>query len=246
MLNRTPVVIRSVSPLQGHEGTIVTLQGSGFARHIRNNCVVIGGMGACARAEPHSTDTELKVRIGPVARETAGDLLMWPGVGGELFTEEISYGNTRLHLSEAAVFRNGAPVAAAGIHFKLDKASPDTYSGAFEKSARGQVQLGGQETAPVMRVAFPKGFSAGRHKKVDVCVVLKEPTLAVDISASIAGKSGDDEECLRAVAKAISLNAGLMGERVFADVGTNAQTGELELYITKPYLENGMVTIHFS
>jgi len=109
MLNRPPVVVTSVHPLHGQEGTIVTLKGSGFAPHIRNNCVVIGGMGACARAEPNSTPTELKVRIGPVAKVTSGDLLMWPGVGTDLHTEEVAYRGTTLHFSETAIFRNGAP-----------------------------------------------------------------------------------------------------------------------------------------
>ncbi|MGF6870601.1 IPT/TIG domain-containing protein [Paraburkholderia sp. MM5477-R1] len=45
MMDRSPVVITSVSPLQGEEGTLVTLKGSGFAEHVRNNCVVIGRMG---------------------------------------------------------------------------------------------------------------------------------------------------------------------------------------------------------
>src|SRR6476661_7863414 len=66
------------------------------SRHPRSNCVVLAGMGACARAEPDSTDTELKVRIGPVARVTAGDLLMWPGPVVDLHMEEVTVGETSL------------------------------------------------------------------------------------------------------------------------------------------------------
>jgi hypothetical protein len=36
MLSRSPVVVTSVEPLEGHEGTIVTLKGSGFEKHGRN------------------------------------------------------------------------------------------------------------------------------------------------------------------------------------------------------------------
>lgn len=220
MLNRPPVVITSVDPLHGYEGTIVTLKGSGFAPHVRNNCVVIGGMGACARAEPNSTPTELKVRIGPVAKETEGDVLMWPGTGADLHTERVGLGDTILLFSETALFRNGAPVASAGITFKLTKASPNTYAGYFEKSAASRVDLGGHESGSVMRVRFPKGFSPSKHTTVDLCLVLKEPTLAVDFSAAISGRKSNDEECLRAIAKSIAVNAGLIGEKVFADTAT--------------------------
>ena len=244
MINRPPVVITSVHPLEGHEGTIVTLKGSGFAPHFRNNCVVIGGMGACARAERHVTPTELKVRIGPVAKETEGDLLMWPGVGADLHTEELSLGGTNLRFSETSVFRNGAPVASAKIHFKLTKASPNTYGGYIEASPASRVELGGLETGSVIRVRFPKNFP--KQSTVEVCIVLKEPTLAIDFSAAFSHSAGDDEECLRTIAKSIAVNAGLVGEKVFADVAQNQQTGELELYVTKPYLTNGMATLRFS
>jgi IPT/TIG domain len=246
MITRPPVTIESVDPLDGYEGTIVTLKGSGFASHIRNNCVVIGGMGACARAEPGSTSTELKVKIGPVARETQGDLLMWPGLGSDLYTEEIGFGKTMLRFSEMALFRNGAPVASAGINFKLTKASQNTFAGTFEKSPSTRVELGSQEAGAVMRVCLPKGFSPAKHKSVDICMVLKEPTLALDFSASIASHAGGDEECLRTVAKTINVNAGLVGENVFADVARNRQTGDLELYVTKPYLANGMIALRFA
>jgi hypothetical protein len=243
LLTRTPVVITSVQPLEGHEGTTVTLKGSGFAAHVRNNCIVIGGMGACARAESGATATELKVKIGPVARVKDGDLLMWPGLGADLHTEEIQFGETRLRFSETAIFRNGAPVASGGISFKLTKASPHTYGGYFEKSAASRVDLGGLERGGVMRVRFPKDVSLAKHKSVDVCLVLKEPTLAVDFTAAVEG--GSDEERLRAIAKSMALNASLVGEKVFADVVRHRESGELELYVTKPYLENGMATVHF-
>lgn len=246
MISRPPAVITSVEPLSGQEGTIVTIKGSGFGAHIRNNCVVLGGMGACARPQPNSTPTELRVRIDPVARVTEGDLLMWPGVGLNLHTEEVSSRETNLLLSEMAIFRNGAPVASAGIKFKLTKASPNTYGGHFEKSATASVDLEGLENGNVMRARFPEKFSIPRGTTVDICLVLKEPTLAIDFTAEISGRTTDCEECLRAVAKSININALLIGEKVFADVARNSKTGELELYVTKPYLENGMFTVHFN
>lgn len=245
MISRSAVVIASVDPLEGQEGTIVTLRGSGFGDHIRNNCVVVGGMGACARAQPGSTPSELKVRIDPVARESEGDLLMWPGVGTDLHPERIGFGETNLRFSEVALFRNGAPVASAGIKFKLTKASPNTYGGYFERSAAARADLGGWETGGVMRVRFPERFSLSDGAAVDICLVLKEPTLTIDFTAEISGHV-DGEECLRAIAKSIAVNASLVGEKVFADVVRNKETGDLELYATKPYLENGMFTVHFN
>ncbi|MFM0068775.1 IPT/TIG domain-containing protein [Paraburkholderia aspalathi] len=246
MIDREPVVITSVHPLQGHEGTIVTLKGSGFASHIRNNCIVIGGMGACARAEPNSTPTELKVRIGPVAKEAQGDLLMWPGTGSDLYTEEISLGATSLRFSEAALFRNGAPVASAGINFQLVKASPNAFAGRLEQSVRYGIDLGGHEKGAVLKVSFPADLSFSTKTSVDVCIVLKEPTLAVDFTAEFSGHAADPEACLRLVAKSIAVNARLMGETVLADVARNVDTGEFDLYVTKPYLTNGMVTVRFN
>jgi hypothetical protein len=244
MLSRSPVVVTSVEPLEGEEGTIVTLKGSGFAAHNRNNCVVLGGMGACARAEGDSTPTELRVRVGPIAKATAGDLLMWPGATVDLHLEAVNVGRTSLHFSEAAIFRNAAPVAAAGINFKLTKASPNTYSASIEKlAASGSVDLGGHEGGSAMLVRFSR--EARTFQKVDICCVLKEPTVAIDFTANISGPQNSEEECLRAIAKSISVNAGLVGEKVFADVLRDQQTGGFELYVTKPYLTNGMITLHF-
>lgn len=244
MLDKEPVVIDSVSPLQGHEGTIVTIKGRGFDAFnpVRNNCVVIGGMGACARVQPGSTSTELKVRIGPVARGQEGDLLMWPGVGVDLHTDRLAFGKADLRFSEVAVFRNSAPVASAGIKFKLTQASPDTYAGQLQKTPASLVELGGHERGNVMCVSFPKTAQLSKHSSVDVCAVLKEPTLAIDFTAQI---SGDDEDRIRGIAKSIVVNASLIGEKVLADVARNPKTGDLELYVTKPYLQNGMITVHF-
>lgn len=242
---QAPVRITSVQPLEGHEGTIVTIKGSGFAPFARSNCVVIGGMGACARGE-RVTASELTVRIGPVAEETHGDLLMWPAsVFAELHTNTVSFGEASLAFSETTLFRNGAPVSAGGIDFKLDKASPNTFGGHLEQLGAARVDLGGYEAGSVMRVGLPKAFSPSKQKTVDICLVLKEPTLALDFTAEIGGR-GDDEQCLRAIAKSIVVQAAHTGEQLFADVSRNQGTGGLDLYVKKPYLSNGMVTLHFS
>src|SRR5262249_47432468 len=157
MISRSPVVVASVEPMEGHEGTIVTLRGSGFEKHGRNNCVVLGGMGACARATEDSNSTEVKVSVGPGARTTAGALLMWPGPVVDLHMEELTVGGTGLHFSDVAIFRNAAPVTSAGINFRLTNASPNTYSAVIEKSgASGTVELGGHERGAAMRINFPK------------------------------------------------------------------------------------------
>lgn len=245
MISQSAAVIESVEPLHGHEGTIVNIKGHGFGEYPRNNCIVLGGMGACARAEPDSTPTHLKVRIDPVARESVGDLLMWPGTVVDLHTERIDWRDTSLRFAETAIFRNGAEVTSAGVEFKLTKTSSNAYGGVFERSAERQVDLGGCENGAVMRVAFPEKLVLSGASTVDVCLVLKEPTLTIDFTAELSGRGRDIEECLRAIAKSISVNAGLIGEKVFADVVRNRKSRELELYVTKPYLENGMFTIHF-
>jgi hypothetical protein len=245
VLAREQIKIDSIEPAEGREGTIVTIRGSGFGSHVRNNCAVVGGMAACARAEPDSTPTELKVRIGPVAEETGGEVLVWPGIGAELHTEDIHMGATRLEFSEAAIFRNGAPVASAGVAFKLTEVSPNTYKGKLEPSAASQVRLGGHEKDAVMRVHFPEELRLSQQSSVDICLVLKEPTLAIDITATISGHD-NDEDALRAIAKGISTNAELVGEQVHADVARNADDGGLELYVTKPHLLDGMLVVHFN
>ena len=238
-------VITSVTPTEGAEGTIVTLKGSGFSRYARNNCVVVANLGACARAQEGSTPTELKVRIDPVAKIKEGDVMMWPGAGSHFFNERIASGETALRFSETAIFRNGAPIACAGVNFKLTKASPNTYGGDFEKSAPPNASLGGHEKGFVLCARIPADLRLPKGSTVDICLLLKEhPTLAVDFTAKIEGESV--EHCLRAIAKSIVINGGHIGERVFADVVKNQKSGDFELCVTKPYLEKGLFTIHFN
>jgi hypothetical protein len=251
-INRKPVIINSVEPLEGQEGTIVTLKGSGFPTYNpeRNNCIVIASMGACARALADSTETELKVRIGPVPVAKEGNIRMWPGNGGYIATEIVCDGNTSLSFTEAAVFRNGAPETSKDIGFKLTKASPDTYAGSFQAYGVTQgvknINLGGYENGPVIKVSFPETFSVPNGATVDACIVLKEPTFAIDIAGEIEYREKNMEECLRAIAKGIVTNANFVGESVYADVARNQETGELELYVTKPYLSEAMLNIHFN
>ncbi|MFH9727414.1 hypothetical protein ACH4M4_31245 [Streptomyces sp. NPDC017254] len=96
-----------------------------------------------------------------------------------------------------------------------------------------------------MRVRFPADLSIPARTTVDICLVLKEPTLAVDFSAEISGETGV-EGCLGVIAKSIMTNAAFLGEKVFAGATRNEDTGEHELYVTKPYLENGMLVVHFA
>jgi len=241
MLSRDAVKITSVSPREGCEGTIVTIKGSGFARHFRNNCVVVGGMGACARVEPKGTDREIKARIGPVARPNVGDILMWPGIGLDLHTEAVRVGRSRLDFSEVAIFRNGAPQANAGIKFRLTEASPNTFGGEFAPGAEADRNGSGFEGG-VMTVRLPEGFSPSRYRSVDACIVLKEPTVAIDFTATMQGSN--DEECLEALARTITAHAALVGERVAA--GTcRGSDGSLELFVSKPYMDRSMMTLHF-
>ncbi len=245
MISRAAVVVNSVEPLQGREGTIVTLRGSGFPTDLRNNCVVVGGMGACARAQPNPTPVALKVRIGPVARKTVGDILMWPGLGLDLHMDQIRHGEVGLKFSEVAMFRNAAPVTSAGVKFELTEISPNTFAGHFERAVTSNVELGGHENGSIMRVNFPKDLPLAKYPTVDICVVLKEPTLAIDFTAEISGHS-EAVEGLRAIAKSIVVNAAQIGEKVYADVTQNQKSGEYELYVTKPYLENGMMIVNFN
>lgn len=238
-------VITSVEPTEGAEGTIVTLKGSGFSRYVRNNCVVVANLGACARAQEGSTPTELKVRIDPVAKKKEGDVMMWPGAGSYFFNERIGSHGTALRFSETAIFRNGAPISCAGVNFKLTKASSNTYGGDLEKAAPPSASLGGHEQGFVLCVRVPQNLRLPKGSTVDICLILKEhPTLAIDFTAHIEGESLED--CLRAIAKSIVINGSHIGERVFADVVKNTETEQFELCVTKPYLEKGLFTVHFN
>ncbi|MFB6838358.1 hypothetical protein [Streptomyces sp. NPDC056361] len=121
---------------------------------------------------------------------------------------------------------------------------PRTYCGDLEQSPASRVELGGFEGGAVLRVRFPSDLSLPSRTTVDICLVLKEPTLAVDFSAELSGDMGV-EGCLGVIAKSIMTNAALLGEPVHAGVARNDATGEHELYVTKPYLENGMFVVHF-
>jgi hypothetical protein len=237
--------IESVEPKEGKEGDIITLKGSGFSEYIRNNCIVVGGMGACARAQPGSTDTELKVRIDPVPKRSEGEILVWIGSGSNFYNEKIGSGQSQLRFSETAIFRNGTPVTAAGVNFKLTEASQYAFGGEIVLGAANEAKLSGHEFENVIRVKFPADFKIINGSQVDVCLILKEhPTLAIDFTAEIEDTSL--EACLEAIAKTVMVNGNHIGERIFADVVKNSSTNELELYITKPYLENGLMTVHFA
>lgn len=237
--------IDSVEPTEGKEGDIITIKGSGFSPYVRNNCVVIGGMGACARVQEGSTATELKVRIDPVAKKSQGDILMWPGAGSNFYNEKIVSGRGKLHFTETAIFRNGSPVVQARVNFKLTQSSKNTFGGELVAGSSHEANLAGHEKGNILCVKFPADFKIPSGSTVDICLILKEhPTLAIDFTAKIEGEMLED--CLKAIAKTIVVNGTHIGERIFTDVVKNKSTNEYELHVTKPYLEKGLMTVHFN
>jgi hypothetical protein len=96
-----------------------------------------------------------------------------------------------------------------------------------------------------MRARFPKDFTIDEGTTVDICLVLKEPTLAIDLTAAVSGHE-NAEAALDAVALSISQHAQLVGEEVYADAVRDQETGELQLYVTKPNLLSGMLVVHFN
>lgn len=245
-LHEKAPVINSITPTQGKEGTIIKIKGSGFSRYIRNNCIVVGGMGACARAQEGTTNTELVARIDPVANVSSGDVLMWQGAGSNFYNERIKFADSALEFTETAIFRNGTPVAQAGIDFKLTEPSKNTFGGKLLSHAHPGANLGGRENEFTMVAIIPRSFDIKRFKSIDICLILKEhPTVAIDFTANIhSGKSV--LSLLKAVCKTIMVNGAHIGERIYADVLINEEDGNYEVYVTKPYLEKGMFTIHFS
>lgn len=238
-------VITSVEPLSGQEGTIVTLKGRNFPVDPANSCILMGGLGAMACVEPNPTSTELKVRIGPIAQVRVGDVLMWAGTAARLHTTSMSFRNASLNFSETKLFRGGSPGTTAGVKFKLTKVSPGAYAGDFEKAPGNRVELGGFEQGPVIRVSFPADLRFPKGMTVDVDFLLKEPTLSIEFSAEFSSDA-DGEEGLRVIAKGITESARFIGEKVFADVVKNEKTGELMLFVTKPYLESGKGSVRFN
>ncbi len=167
--------------------------------------------------------------------------MMWPGAGSNFFNDRIG----SLRFSETAIFRNGAPIACAGVNFKLTRASPNTYGGNLEKAAPRSASLGGYEKGFVLCVRIPENLRLPKGSSVDICLILKEhPTVAIDFTAHVEGESV--EHCLEAIARSIVINGSHIGERIFADVVKNSETREFELCVTKPYLETGLLTIHFN
>jgi len=244
LVNERPV-IKTVNPTEGKEGDIITIKGTGFSEYIRNNCIVVGGMGACARAQKGSTSTELKVRIDPVPRLSEGEILAWVGAGSDFYNETIGFRSSRLRFSETAIFRHGTPVAAAGISFKLTKCSKNAFGGEIVSASVNHANLGGHEKGNAIRVSFPTSLSIPKGSTVDICLILKEhATLAIDFTADI--EDGSTEDCLRAIAKSIAINGAHIGEKVFVDVVHNQSKEDYELYVTKPYLEKGLMTVHFN
>lgn len=244
LLDRRPK-IEFVEPSEGKEGDIITLIGSGFSRYVRNNCIVVGGMGACARVQPGSTDTKLKARIDPVPRESEGEILMWVGAGSNFYNETIGNRFAQLKFTETAIFRNGTPVASADVGFRLTEASKHAFGGEVIAGVDNLVNLHGHERENLIRVKIPSDLKISSHSEVDICLILKEhPTIAIDFTANIECETL--EGCLKAIAKSIVINGNHIGEKIFADVFYNDSSAEYEIYVTKPYLENGLMTIHFN
>lgn len=236
--------IESVHPSEGKEGDIITLRGSGFSRYIRNNCIVVGGMGACARVQEGATNTELKARIDPVPRRSEGAVLVWVGSGANFYNESIGAGRSQLSFTETAIFRNNTPVAQAPVNFKLTEESKYAFGGDVIDGALEVANLAGHERGKALRVRFPAHFEIPRGSTVDICLILKEhPTIAVDFTAKVESQSL--EETLRAIAKSVVVNGNHIGAPIFADVVGNESTNEFELYVTRPYLENALMTVHF-
>ena len=246
MLSRQGMTIDSVEPTEGREGTIVTIKGSGFGRHPRSNCIVVGDMGACLRVLPGGSDTEIRGRIDPVARPSKGEILAWPGLGAELHSDIFETRRTALDFVEIAIFKNGAPQTRAPVEFALTEASPDTFGGELHSGARKKVDLGGYERGNCAVATIPGDFDAGAFRSVDICCVLKEPTTTLDFTAELADGERDTESALHAIARAITLNFRHLGIEVYADVARHGRDGDFELYVTKPHLERSMLTIHFS
>jgi len=235
--------ISEIDKREGREGTTIILKGSGFSPAIRNNCIVVGGMGACARPQPGTTRNELIAKIDPVARISEGDVAVWVGVGSNFYNETVGYGNIGLRFSETAIFRNGTPVVLGHVTFQLTEASDNAYGATLEKSGDRRASLGGHERGFALRAQFAKDLRIDHSATLDVCLILKEhPTLAIDFTAAIEGE-GEIGEVLRAIAKTIVVNGSLVGERVFADVV--ADRDALSLYVTRPYMETGLLTVHF-
>ncbi|MDB5223372.1 MAG: hypothetical protein JWN83_2039 [Chitinophagaceae bacterium] len=238
-------VITSIEPKEGKEGTIVKIKGSGFSKYARNNCIVVGGMAACARTQEGTTDTELIVRIDPVSRQSVGDILVWQGVGSNFYNEKILYSNTILHFTETAIFKNGTPVAQAGVEFKLTEVSKNTFGGNLVKGSHPKSNLGGREKEHAITIQIPKSFQAKKFTEIDICLVLKEhPTVAIDFTAKI-NSTYSTFDLIKAVCKSIMVNGNHIGEHIYADAIINDESGDYEIYVTKPYLEKGLFTIHF-
>jgi hypothetical protein len=112
------------------------------------------------------------------------------------------------------------------------------------KSPRMPALTSGDMSRDLPCAQFPRDFRITGNRMVDICLILKEhPTLAIDFTASIQGE-GNVGDLLKAIAKTIVINGGLVGERVFADVVTDDDV--VSLYVTRPYMETGLLTIHFA
>ena len=166
--------------------------------------------------------------------------------GVEFYNEDIKHSKSRLNFTETAIFRNGTPVAQAGFEFKLTEASENTYGAQLSKGSHPSCNLGGREKEHALHVKIPGSLKLNKFKSVDICLILKEhPTIAIDFTAYF--KSNDSViDSLKAICKSIMVNGNHIGEQIFADVITNEKTGEFEIFVTKPYLEKGLFTIHFA
>jgi hypothetical protein len=194
-------------------------------------------MGAYGYVLPGATSTKLQLRVGPVPKRKVGDILAWIGTNAGYSEESLQIGETTVKLESTEIFQNrpDCPVARAGVEFALTATSPNTYEGTYERIPRVPCDLKGLEKGGVLRASFPRDLVCESGSSADILVILKEPTLGVEIEAILETKGNalSGSECLNAVAAAISRVSSSVGQEVQACVVENSQYGEFDLLVAK-------------
>ncbi len=108
--------IDGVTPLDGKEGDLITIRGSGFDPNPANNCVFVADQGAMATVVSASP-TKLVARVGLVAATRSGDVGVMVGTGRALSSQRLTFAGITATTS-GCIF-TGTAAATAGVQFKL-------------------------------------------------------------------------------------------------------------------------------
>jgi hypothetical protein len=180
------VSITSVTPLSGIDGSIITINGSGFATQPIDMCVFLGGQGASGRVLTTSP-TQITCQIGPVPAVQSGDVSVICGLGRVVAGGFIPVGPNNYVVGNATALVS-TEQGNANVNFQLAAANanndPATYNAA---NTRLEVTIGaGIANGQTVHVDLHLHCGGGNWVEVVFDITAQQAVAAAQFDADLA------------------------------------------------------------